>query len=217
MSAKSTIIKLKKSIINLDEEAAKQATEQIIASGIDVKEVIEKGITDAAGTIGKKFEKMEYFLADLLIAADIITETLDKLLSAYPDSYKLGKKGRVVIATVYGDIHDIGKNLLAQLLKLNGFEVHDLGSNVPSLQIVNKATETNANIIALSSLMSTTMPSQKEVVDMLKAFGLRERFKVIIGGGSTSPEWRQEIGADGWGGTAWDGLKLAQKLVGDEG
>lgn len=208
--------KLMESIISLDEEGAKKATEQIIDSRIDIKEVIEKGITKASKVIGNKFERMEYFLGELLIAEEIITEAMDKLLLNLPGGADIGKSGKVVIATVYGDIHDIGKNLLSQLLKLNGFEVYDLGNNVPSMQIVNKAVETKADVIALSSLMSTTMPSQKEVIDILEAFGWRDKFKVIIGGGSTSPEWKGEIEADGWGETAWDGVKLVKKMVGAE-
>ena len=141
---------------------------------------------------------------------------MGKLLLKLPKGVESRKTGKVVIATVYGDIHDIGKNLLSQLLKLNNFEVYDLGNNVPSIQIVNKAVETKADVVVLSSLMSTTMPSQKEVIDMLKAFGWRDKFKVIIGGGSTSPEWKSEIEADGWGETAWDGVKLIGKLIGAE-
>ena len=214
MENEINIRKLKESIISLDEEGAKKATEKIINSGIDIKEVIVKGITEASKVIGNKFERMEYFLGELLIAEEIITEAMDNLLLNLPGGTEIGRSGKVVIATVYGDIHDIGKNLLSQLLKLNGFEVHDLGNNVPSIQIVNKASETKADVIALSALMSTTMPSQKEVIDMLKAFGLRDKVKVIIGGGSTSPEWKKEIGADGWGETAWDGVRLTKKILG---
>jgi methanogenic corrinoid protein MtbC1 len=216
VSEENIIEKLRESIISLDEEGAKKITEQIIDSGVDIKEAIDKGITEASRVIGGRFERQEYFLGELLIAEDIITDALGKLLLKLPKGVESRKSGKVVIATVYGDIHDIGKNLLSQLLKLNNFEVYDLGNNVPSIQILNKAVETKADIIVLSSLMSTTMPSQKEVIDMLKAFGWRDRFKVIIGGGSTSPEWKSEIEADGWGETAWDGVKLVGKLIGAE-
>ncbi len=211
----NVIERLRASIINLDEEEAKKATEEILSKGIDVKIAIEEGITKAAKIIGDKFERGEYFLGELLVAADIITENMNMMLSALPEGVK-EKLGKVVIATVYGDIHDIGKNLLAQLLKIYGFEVYDLGRDVPSMKIVEKALEVNADIIALSSLMTTTMPAQKEVIDILKELKVRDRFKVIIGGGSTSPEWAKEIGADGWGETAWDGVKLAMKFVGKE-
>jgi methylmalonyl-CoA mutase cobalamin-binding domain/chain len=202
--------------VALDEVLAEKITEELIAAGIDINEIIEKGITEAARIIGEKFESMEYFLGELLIAEEIITKSLNRFISVLPASDRIEKKGTVVIATVYGDIHDIGKNLLSQMLKIHGFEVHDLGNNVPSIQVVNKAMETGADIIALSSLMSTTMPSQKEVIEMLTEFGNREKIKIIIGGGSTSPEWNTTIEADGWGETVWDGISMAKAIVGAE-
>jgi methylmalonyl-CoA mutase cobalamin-binding domain/chain len=202
--------------VALDEVLAEKITEELIAAGIDINEIIEKGITEAARIIGEKFESMEYFLGELLIAEEIITKSLNRFISVLPAGDRIEKKGTVVIATVYGDIHDIGKNLLSQMLKIHGFEVHDLGNNVPSIQVVNKAMETGADIIALSSLMSTTMPSQKEVIEMLTEFGNREKIKIIIGGGSTSPEWNTTIEADGWGETVWDGISMAKAIVGAE-
>ena len=211
-----SLITLRDSIVNLDEDLAEKTTEELIASNYDINEIIEKGITEAARIIGEKFESMEYFLGELLIAEEIITKSLNRFISVLPNRNKIEKKGVIVIATVFGDIHDIGKNLLAQMLKIHGFEVHDLGNNVPSIKIVNIAMETGADIIALSSLMSTTMPSQKEVIEMLTEFGNREKIKVIIGGGSTSPEWNESIEADGWGGTVWDGIAMAKTIMGVE-
>jgi methylmalonyl-CoA mutase cobalamin-binding domain/chain len=216
MSVADSIITLRDSIVSLDEGLAEKTTEELIAKGSDVNEVIEKGITEAARIIGEKFESMEYFLGELLIAEELITKSLNRFISVLPAGDRVEKKGTVVIATVYGDIHDIGKNLLSQMLKIHGFEVHDLGNNVPSIQVVNKAMETGADIIALSSLMSTTMPSQKEVIEMLTEFGNREKIKIIIGGGSTSPEWNTTIEADGWGETVWDGISMAKAIVGAE-
>ncbi|MHA2391392.1 MAG: cobalamin B12-binding domain-containing protein [Promethearchaeota archaeon] len=216
MPVPDLIFTLRDSIVSLDEDLAEKTTEELITTNTDINEIIEKGITEAARIIGEKFESMEYFLGELLIAEEMITNSLNRFISVLPEGNRMGKKGTVVIATVYGDIHDIGKNLLAQMLKIHGFEVHDLGNNVPSIQIVNKAIETGADIISLSSLMSTTMPSQKEVIDMLTEFGNREKIKVIIGGGSTSPEWSESIKADGWGETVWDGVAMAKHIVGAE-
>jgi methylmalonyl-CoA mutase cobalamin-binding domain/chain len=216
MTVADSIITLRDSIVSLDEDLAEKTTEELIAKGSDVNEIIEKSITEAARIIGEKFESMEYFLGELLIAEEIITKSLNRFISVLPAGDRVEKKGIVVIATVYGDIHDIGKNLLSQMLKIHGFEVHDLGNNVPSIQVVNKAMETGADIIALSSLMSTTMPSQKEVIEMITEFGNREKIKIIIGGGSTSPEWNTTIEADGWGETVWDGIAMAKALVGAE-
>ncbi len=214
MQLGESIIILKDAIVNLDEDLAEKTTGEILDLDYDVNEIIEKAITEAARIIGEKFESMEYFLGELLIAEEIITKSLNRLISDLPAGDKIEKKGTVVIATVYGDIHDIGKNLLSQMLKIHGFEVHDLGNNVPSIQVVNRAMETNADIIALSSLMTTTMPSQKEVIEMLTEFGNRKKIKIIIGGGSTSPEWNESIEADGWGGTVWDGVAMAKAIMG---
>ena len=207
---------LKDAIVELDEDLAEKTTEEIIAMEFDINEIIEKGITEAARIIGEKFESMDYFLGELLIAEEIITKSLNRFISVLPAGDRIEKKGTVIIATVYGDIHDIGKNLLSQMLKIHGFEVHDLGNNVPSIQVVNRAMETNADIIALSSLMTTTMPSQKEVIEMLTEFGNREKIKIIIGGGSTSTEWNETIEADGWGETVWDGIAMAKAIMGVE-
>jgi len=214
MSIDELIITLKEAIVDLEEDLAEKTTEEIIATDFDINEIIEKGITEAARIIGEKFESMDYFLGELLIAEEIITKSLNRFISVLPASDRVETKGTVIIATVYGDIHDIGKNLLSQMLKIHGFEVHDLGRDVPSIQVVNKAMETGADIIALSSLMSTTMPSQKEVIEMLTEFGNREKIKVIIGGGSTSPEWNDTIEADGWGETVWDGIAMAKAIMG---
>ncbi len=216
MQLDESIITLKDAIVDLDEDLAEKTTEEIIAMEFDINEIIEKGITEAARIIGEKFESMEYFLGELLIAEEIITKSLNRFISVLPAGDRVEKKGTVIIATVYGDIHDIGKNLLSQMLKIHGFEVHDLGNNVPSIQVVNRAMETNADIIALSSLMTTTMPSQKEVIEMLTEFGNREKIKIIIGGGSTSTEWNETIEADGWGGTVWDGIAMAKAIMGVE-
>lgn len=216
MQLDESIITLKDAIVDLDEGLAEKTTGEILAMEYDINEIIEKAITEAARIIGEKFESMDYFLGELLIAEEIITKSLNRFISDLPAGEMIEKKGTVIIATVYGDIHDIGKNLLSQMLKIHGFEVHDLGNNVPSIQVVNRAMETNADIIALSSLMTTTMPSQKEVIEMLTEFGNRENIKIIIGGGSTSPEWNESIGADGWGGTVWDGISMAKTIMGVE-
>lgn len=216
MQLDELINKLKDAIVDLDEDLAEKTTEDIIATEFDINEIIEKGVTEAARIIGEKFESMEYFLGELLIAEEIITKSLNTFISVLPAGEGIDKKGTVIIATVYGDIHDIGKNLLSQMLKIHGFEVHDLGNNVPSIQVVNKAMETGADIIALSSLMTTTMPSQKEVIEMLTEFGNREKIKIIIGGGSTSIDWNETIEADGWGETVWDGVAMAKAIMGVE-
>ncbi|MHA2232859.1 MAG: cobalamin B12-binding domain-containing protein, partial [Candidatus Hodarchaeales archaeon] len=122
-------------------------------------------------------------------------------------------KGKVVIGTVQGDIHEIGKDIVKIMLEISGFEVFDLGKDVPSMRFIEKAEEVGADLIALSALMTTTMMSQKEVIELLDAMGKRENYVVLIGGAPTSPTWQKKIGADGWAKTAVQAVKMAAKLI----
>lgn len=208
---------LKGSIINCDEEKAKAAAEKILAAGIDPVRAVNEGISPAAKIVGEKFEKGEYFLTHLMLAGEAMKAATEILMSKISEEEKeritSKRVGSVVLATVSGDIHDIGKNIFGLLLSVNGFKVYDLGKDVDSMTIVEKARETNADIIALSALMTTTMPAQKEVIDLLKAMGIREKFIVMVGGGSTTKEWAEEIGADGWAETAEEAVSLAKQLI----
>jgi len=121
--------------------------------------------------------------------------------------------GKVVIGTVSGDIHDIGKNIVALLLEVNGFDAQDMGKDVESMKFIERATEVQANVMALSALMTTTRPAQKEIMDLLNEMGLRQKFLVMVGGAPTTSEWAEQIGADGWAETAEQGVRLAQRLV----
>jgi methanogenic corrinoid protein MtbC1 len=164
---------------------------------------------------GEKFENGEFFLPHLLLAADAMKAAIDVLTAGMSDATReeLGKEGIVVIATVEGDIHDIGKNIVALLLEVNGFQVHDLGRDVNSLDVIRRAMDVKADIIALSSLMTTSMPSQRDVIEMLEAMDIRDRFIVMIGGGSVTNEWAIEIGADRYSETAEGAVKLAKELL----
>ena len=205
--------KLAKAVMNGDEETAKKVSEEIVKSGADRLEVIEKYLSPAMKRVGEKFEKGEYFLTNLMLSAEamksatgILTADLDKEARGRLK----GEKGVVVIGSVAGDIHDIGKNILSLLLQANGSEVHDLGRDVPSMNFVEKAQEVNAGMIALSSLMTTTRPAQKDVIDLLKAMDLRNRYVVIVGGAPTTSQWAEEIGADGWAETAEEAVRVAE-------
>jgi corrinoid protein of di/trimethylamine methyltransferase len=211
------IERLKKSIIRCDEETTRIIAKDILKAGIDPLKVIEGGVSPAAKIVGEKFERGEYFLPRLMLAAEamkvatrILTEEISAEKKAELESRILG---RVVIATVSGDVHDIGKNIVSILLKVNGFHVHDLGRDIDSMEIIERALEVEADIIALSALMTTTMLAQKEVIDILKAMGIREKFIVMVGGAPTTKEWAAEIGADGWAETAEEAVRLAQELI----
>jgi len=217
MNGNDLIEKLKKSIIDCNEEEAKRIANEILAAGIDPVKAVNEGISPAAKVVGEKFEKGEYFLTHLMLAGEAMKAASEILMSKLSEEEKervsAEKGGSVVLATVSGDIHDIGKNILGLLLSVNGFKVYDLGKDVDAMTIVQKAIETKADIIALSALMTTTMPAQKEVIDLLKAMGVRDKFIVLVGGGSTTKEWAEEIGADGWAETAEEAVSLAKRLM----
>jgi corrinoid protein of di/trimethylamine methyltransferase len=205
---------LAEAVVNGDEETAKRVAAEIAKCGADRLEVIEKYLSPAMKHVGQKFEKGEYFLTNLMLSAEAM-KSATGILTADMDKEARGKlkdetKGVVVVGTVAGDIHDIGKNILSLLLQANGFEVHDLGKDVSTMNFVEKAQEVNAGIIALSSLMTTTRPAQKDVIDLLKAMGVRNRYVVMVGGAPTTNEWAEEIGADGWAETAEEAVRVAE-------
>jgi corrinoid protein of di/trimethylamine methyltransferase len=207
--------RLAEAVISGDEETARKVSEEIIKSGVDPLEVIEKHLSPAMRRVGEKFEKGEYFLTNLMLSAEAM-KAATGILTADLDKEARGRlkgetKGVVVIGTVAGDIHDVGKNILSLLLQVNGFEVHDLGKDLPSMSFIDKAQEMSAAIIALSSLMTTTRPAQKDVIDLLKGMGLRNKITVMVGGAPTTNEWAEQIGADGWTETAEEAVEKKDK------
>lgn len=213
LEEKEGIIKrLYEAVIACDKDAAIKTAQEVIEKGLNPVEAIEEGLSKGAATVGEKFDKLEIFLTELMMAADAMKAALDVLLPTVPKE-KTMKKGTVVIGTVKGDIHDIGKNILAALLIANGFEVHDLGTDVPTSKFIEEAERVGANIIALSALMSSTIGGQKDVIDYLDAMGKRKKFIVMVGGGPTTQEWANEIGADGYAETATEAIKVALELT----
>ena len=199
------------------EEDAEKTAREIMNAGADPLEVIEKYLSPAMKLMGEKFEKGEYFLTDLMSAAAAM-KAATRILAAGirkedRERMQAGRLGRVVIGTVFGDIHDIGKNIVTLLLDANGFDTNDLGKDVDSMSFIEKAKELEADMIALSALMTTTKPAQKEVIDFLKDMNLRDNYTVLVGGSPTTKDWADQIGADGWAETAEQAVKLAQELL----
>ena len=212
-SEKEVLDALQAAIIECDEDKAKAAAQAVLDAGVDPAKAIEVAIGGAAEIVGKKFDSGEYFLPHLVMAADAMTAASDLLTTAIPKSEQKAKK-IVVIGTVEADLHSVGKNIVAMMMKSGGFDVYDLGVDVKSSAFVNTARDKGANIIALSSLMSTTMPYQREVIEDLQAAGIREKFKVMVGGGPVTKAWADEIGADGYGTDAVEALAVAKQLTG---
>jgi dimethylamine corrinoid protein len=206
------IKKLSEAIIAGDREAAIKAANEVVERGLDVVKAIEEGLMAGAKEVGEKFDRMEIFLPELMMAAEAMQAALNVMLPNIPKG-KVPRKGVVVSGTVKGDIHDIGKNILVAMLRANGFEVYDLGVDVPTSKFIEEAERVRADIITLSALMASTLGGQKDVIDYLKAIGKRDKFIVMVGGGPTTKEWAHEIGADGYAETASEAVKLALELI----
>ena len=199
----------------LDDEKAMELVETALKTGMDPVDVIEKGFSKGLKIVGDRFGKGEAFLTELVAAANIMEEVSDKLSGALTgSSKKVESKGRVLIGTVSGDVHTIGKNILKTLLEVNGFEVQDLGEDVPAEKFVEKVRELKPDILGLSALMTTTITEQRNVIEALKKAGLRDSVKVLVGGAAVTNKWANEIGADGYAENASDAVQLAMGLVG---
>jgi corrinoid protein of di/trimethylamine methyltransferase len=209
---RSLLDSLKAAIVALDEGKAVEAAEKVVASRIDPKLAIRYAIADAAIIVGEKFDNGEYFLPQLVISGDLM-DVVTKILEKNIPKSEIEKKKIIVIGTVQADVHSVGKNLVATMLKSGGFQVVDLGVDVPSATFIEKAKDLNADMIALSSLLTTTMPYQREVIDDLASMGLRSRFKVMIGGGPVTKEYADKIGADAYGRDAIEAVDVAKKLL----
>jgi corrinoid protein of di/trimethylamine methyltransferase len=205
---------MSESIVEGEEEQAAALAGQALEAGIDPLNAINQGYIPGIEHVGKQFSQGSMFLPELVMAGEAMKAAL-KVLE--PEMARRGSQrqylGKVVLATVQGDIHDIGKTLVGTLLSSNGFQVFDLGVDVPLETIVAKAREVEADLIALSALLTTTMLNQRELIRNLEEAGIRERFKVIVGGAPASTDWSDEIGADGFSSDAVGAVELARKLV----
>jgi methylmalonyl-CoA mutase cobalamin-binding domain/chain len=203
---------LKEAIVEIDSEKAKEIAQKIVEKEIDPSRAIKYSIAEAAEILGNRFDCGDVFLPHLVMAGDIMDEVGTILEKNIPLD-QIQRKKVIVVATVQGDVHSVGKNLVAVMLRAGGFEVHDMGVDVASTLIIQKAKEIKADMIALSSLLTTTMPYQKEVIDDLVSMGLREKFKVMIGGGPVTRQYAESIGADGYGRDAIEAVEEAKKLL----
>lgn len=212
MTQEKVLNDLQKAILGYDAEGAVKAAKAAISEKIDPLVAIEKGLVPAIEQVGDKFEKMEIYLPELMLAADAMKSALALLLPLIPKGSK-GTKATVIIGTVQGDVHEIGKNIVSSMLMAGGFNVIDLGVDVKTITFVEEAKKANARIIGASALMSSTIGSQKDIVDYLVSSGERKKHAVLVGGGPTTKEWAKEIGADGCGMNAVEAVKLATKLT----
>ena len=214
MEQQEILENLSMAIIEGDEDKAKEYAKEVLIGKMDPLKAVEQGLSKGMITLGERFEKGEVFLPDLLIAADAFNIAIGVLKPAMEVQKKqVAKLGIVLIGTVNGDVHGIGKNIVAIVLEAYGFEVVDIGVDNPSLKFIEAAEKVKADVIGLSSLMTTTMPAQKEVIDILKEMSLRKKYLVIIGGGPVTKEWADKIGADGYAESAFQAVDMIKELL----
>ncbi len=214
MIDESLLLKAKQSILDGDKDIAVQLAHEGLAAGADPAEFIENGFVPGIMEIGDLFESGEVFLPEVMMSADAIKEAVAILNDALVSSgRKRETSAKIVLATVESDLHDIGKGIVASLMVANGFEVIDLGRDVSSQLIIDTAIEQNADIIGSSALLTTTMTHQKEIEEMLKEKGLKGKIKTIIGGAPVTVRWQEKIGADGFGETAADSIRLVNTIM----
>ena len=214
MSAQEALDGLKLAVVEGDEEDAASFAEQALDAGLKAMEIIKGAINPAMDDVGQAFEDGEAFLPELILAGDAARAALDLIVPTIsPEDLEGAVQGKVVIGTIFGDAHDIGKNIVAAILAAHGIEIIDLGINVSPKQYIEAALAEDADIIAISSLITTSLPYHREVINTLTDRGEREKFFVIVGGGPVTAEWTEEIGADGYGRDARDAAIVVTEIL----
>ncbi len=208
------LVQLTTAIVEGEPEQAVDLSQKALAAGFEPMAIIDGSLVPGMRIVGERFACGEYFLPNLIFSANGMQEAM-KILE--PElrlrQQEIRTAGKVVIGTVHGDIHEIGKSLVATMLSANGFQVFDLGVDVSTETLVAKVQETGADLLGLSSLLTTTMSVQGEVIEALKKAGLREKVKVMVGGAPVTRSWAEEIGADGYAEDAIGAVELAKRLV----
>jgi dimethylamine corrinoid protein len=201
-------------IVEGENEQAVALTRQAVIAGFEPMAIIDEGLIPGMDIVGEKYSSGEYFLPNLIISANGMQEAM-KLLEPELRARQQERRsaGKVVIGTVHGDIHEIGKSLVATMLSANGFQVFDLGVNVPVATFIDRIRETGANLLGLSALLTTTMVVQREIIEALKKAGMRDRVKVMVGGAPVTRSWADEIGADGYAEDAIGAVNVAKQLA----
>lgn len=208
------LARMEKAIVEGNKEEAEQLAKESIEKKIDLNEVIDKGYMPGIQKVGDLWERGEYFLPELITSAEAMKAAMSVLQPEMEKAQIATKsQGKVVIGTVEGDIHDIGKSLVASMLSANGFDVIDLGADVKLEQFIEKAETENADFICLSALLTTTMLGQKKVIEILKEKNLLDRFVVLVGGAPVNQKWADDIGANGYAENAMTAVKVAKKLM----
>lgn len=203
-------------LVDGEAELTLNLVNKCIDDGIEINRIIDEGLAVGIKRVGAYFEEGEFFLPELMQGAEIMKSAMDILnpiiIEQTGGQYK--SKGKVVIGTVAGDIHDIGKTLVASMLTASGYEVHDMGADVPIDSFLDEVIDKNADLLCMSALLTTTMVNQREVIIRISDSGHRDKVKILVGGAPVTKEWAQEIGADGFAENAVEAVKMANILIG---
>jgi corrinoid protein of di/trimethylamine methyltransferase len=215
MSEEKMLVEISNAIQTFDSDKVMETTRKALDAGLDPNTIIEKGLVEGLQIVGKKFENGELFLVHLLSAAGPVQKAIKELLE--PEIKKKGERkslGKIVLGTVAGDIHDIGKNVVGIMLVAAGFDLYDIGTDIPAEEFVKKAREVDADIVGASALLSTALPEQVAIVKAFKAANLRDNVKIVFGGALCTAEWVKEIGGDGYAENAVEAVNMAKRILG---
>jgi corrinoid protein of di/trimethylamine methyltransferase len=204
--------KLSEAVVEMEEDDVIELANEVVAEGYDAYQAVDKGLAQGMERAGELFEEQEYFVPELIVCADAMYAGLD-ILKPHIKTDAEGTKYTVVIGVIEGDTHDIGKNLVKIMQETGGFNVIDLGRDVLPSTFVDEAVKNDADVIAISTLMTTTMGGMGEVIDILNERGIRDQFKVIVGGGPISQGFADKIGADGYSTNAAESVRLLRSLL----
>ncbi|HET7236662.1 MAG TPA: cobalamin-dependent protein [Actinomycetota bacterium] len=207
---------LKQALIGADRETALGAAQRLVDAGVDPKTILEQGMAVAMFDLGEMWKRGEVFLPEVVASASVFKQCNEIVEPVLLAQRKPGDAAAaiVILCTVKGDLHDLGKNMVAAMLRTSGFEVHDLGKDTPADTIIEAINEKRPAIVGMSALLTTTVPYQETVIKKLVAAGVRDQVKVMVGGAPVTPEWAEKIGADGYANNAPEAVEVARKLVG---
>lgn len=215
MNKQEIMDKMVAALMDQERDDVNEYVEKALEAGISPMDILNKGLASALQELGVLFAEEEVFLPELLLAADITMEVMNRLSKQFESSEsRIEKRGSILLATVEGDVHDIGKSLVGMIMNASGYEVIDAGKDVPNAKMIELAKEHKPNIVGLSSLLATTMPAQGEFIEMAKEAGIRDDFIVMVGGAPVSRDWADKIGADGYSEDASGAVVEADKLLG---
>ena len=196
-----------------DEEKTVALARQAMEDDMEPFDVIQNGYARGMEIVGEKFARLDYFLPEVMLAADALTAAIDYLKPYFKESGEQRSRGTIVIATIQGDLHDLGKNIVKIMLEAAGFSVYDLGADVAVRDLIDKAEAVQADIIAASAILTTTMNHMPDIDSILKELGIRDRYMVMLGGAPVIPQWAEKAGADGYGEDAAEAVETARRLM----